>query len=47
MSEVSIQTLSPQRVVSAVLRQLNQEQIEHDVDCSTTDFRHKEHGIGI
>jgi SnoaL-like polyketide cyclase len=47
MSEVSIQTLSPQRVVSAVLRQLNQEQIEHDVDCFTTDFRHKEHRIGL
>jgi len=47
MSEVSIQTLSPQRVVSAVLRQLNQEQIEYAVACFTTDFRYKDHGIGL
>src|SRR5258707_10512997 len=47
MSEVSIQTLSPQRVVSAVLRQLNQEQIEDAVACFTTDFRYKDHGIGL
>ena len=40
MSEVSIQTLSPQRVVSVVLRQLNQEQIEDAVACFTTDFRY-------
>jgi limonene-1,2-epoxide hydrolase len=47
MSEVSIQTLSPQRVVSAVLRQLNQEQIEDAVAYFTTDFRYKDHGIGL
>ena len=47
MSEVSIQTLSPQRVVSAVLRQLNHEQIEDAVACLTTDFRYKDHGIGL
>ena len=47
MSEVSIQTLSPQRVVSALLRQLNQEQIEDAVACFTTDFRYKDHGIGL
>jgi limonene-1,2-epoxide hydrolase len=47
MSEVLIQTLSPQRVVSAVLRQLNQEQIEDTVACFTTDFRYKDHGIGL
>jgi hypothetical protein len=47
MSEVSIQTLSPQRVVSTVLRQLNHEQIEDAVACFTTDFRYKDHGIGL
>jgi steroid delta-isomerase-like uncharacterized protein len=47
MSEVSIQALSPQSVVSAVLRQLNQEQIEDAVACFTADFRYKDHGIGL
>ena len=47
MSEVSIQTLSPQKVVSAVLSQLNQEQIEDAVACFTTDFRYKDYGIGL
>src|SRR5258707_15570190 len=47
MSEVSIQTLSPQRVVSAVLRRLNQKQIEDAVACFTTDFRYKDQGIGL
>jgi hypothetical protein len=47
MSEVSIRTLSPQSVVSAVLRQLNQEKIEDAVACFTTDFRYKDHGIGL
>jgi steroid delta-isomerase-like uncharacterized protein len=47
MSEASIQTLSPKRTVSAVLRQLNQEQIEDAVACFTTDFRYKDQGIGL
>jgi steroid delta-isomerase-like uncharacterized protein len=47
MSEVSIQTLSPQQVVSAVLRQLNQEQIEDAVACFPTGCRYKDHGIGL
>ena len=47
MSEVSIQTLSPQRVVSAALKQLNREQIEDAVACFSTDFRYKDHGIGL
>jgi steroid delta-isomerase-like uncharacterized protein len=47
MSQVSIQTLSPQGVVSAVLRQINQEQIEDAVACFTTDCRYKDHGIGL
>jgi len=47
MSEVSIQTLSPQRTVSAVLKQLNQEQIEGAVAFFTPDFRYKDQGIGL
>jgi steroid delta-isomerase-like uncharacterized protein len=47
MSEISMQTLSPQGVVSAVLRQLNQEQIEDAVAWFTTDCRYKDHGIGL
>ena len=47
MSEVLIQTLSPQRVVSTLLRQLNQEKIEDAVGWFTTDFRYKDHGIGL
>jgi hypothetical protein len=47
MSQVSIQALSPQGVVSAVLRQLNQELIEDAVACFTKDFRYKDHGIGL
>src|ERR1700747_421033 len=46
MSEVLIQTLSPQ-VESAVLRQLNQGEIEDAVSCFTTNFRYKDHGIGL
>jgi steroid delta-isomerase-like uncharacterized protein len=47
MSELLIPTVSPQRVTSAVLRQLNQEQIEDAVACFTTDFRYKDHAIGF
>ena len=47
MRQVSIQTLSPQGVVSAVLRQLNKEQIEDAVACFTRSFRYKDHGIGL
>ena len=47
MSGVSVQTLSPERVVSAVLRQLNQGQIEDAAACFATDFRYKDHGVGL
>jgi steroid delta-isomerase-like uncharacterized protein len=47
MSGVSVQTLSPERVVSAVLRQLNQGQIEDATASFATDFRYKDHGIGL
>jgi len=47
MSEVSIQTLAPQIVVSEVLRQLNQEQIDDAVTCFAMHFRYKDHGIGL
>jgi len=30
-----------------VLRQVNQEKIEDAVGCFTTDFRYKDHGIGL
>ena len=47
MSEVLVQTLSPERVVSAVLRQLKQGQIEDAAACFATDFRYRDHGIGL
>jgi steroid delta-isomerase-like uncharacterized protein len=47
MSEVSIQTISPHIVVSAVLGLLNQEQIEDAVASFATDFRYKDHGAGL
>ena len=47
MSEVIIQALSPRRVVSTVLGQLNQEQIEDTVACFTTEFRYRDHGIRL
>ena len=47
MSGVSVQTLSPERVVSGVLRQLNQGQIEDAAACFATDFRYKDYGIGL
>jgi hypothetical protein len=47
MSEFSVQMLSPERVVSTVLRQLNQGQIEDATACFATDLRYKDHGIGL
>jgi steroid delta-isomerase-like uncharacterized protein len=47
MSEVLVQTLSPQKVVSAVLRHLNQEQIQDAIAYFATDFRYQDHGIGL
>ena len=47
MSEVSIHTSSPQGIVSAVMKQLNQQQIEDAVACFTTDCRYRDHGIGL
>jgi hypothetical protein len=47
MSEVSVQTLSPERVVSAVLRHLNQEHIEDATACFAADFPYQDHGIGL
>ena len=47
MSGVSVQTLSPERVVSAVLKQLNQGQIEDAIDCFAADFCYQDHGIGL
>ena len=47
MSEVSVQTLSPEKVVSAVLRHLNREQIEDAIACFAVDCRYQDHGIGL
>jgi steroid delta-isomerase-like uncharacterized protein len=47
MSSVSVQTLSPERVVSEVLRHLNQEQIEDATAGFAADFRYQDHGIGL
>ena len=47
MSEVLVQTLSPERVVSEVLKHLNQEQIGDATACFAADFRYQDHGIGL
>ena len=47
MSEVLVQMSSPEKVVSAVLRHLNQEQIEDAIACFAADFRYQDHGIGL
>jgi len=47
MSEVSVQTLSPERVVSAVLTQLNHGQIADATASFAANFRFKDHGIGL
>jgi steroid delta-isomerase-like uncharacterized protein len=39
--------LLPERVVSEVLRHLNQEQIEDTIACFAADFRYQDHGIGL
>jgi hypothetical protein len=47
MSAVSVQTFSPERVVSEVLRHLNQKQIEDATAYFATDFGYQDHGIGL
>jgi steroid delta-isomerase-like uncharacterized protein len=47
MSEVLVHTLSAEKVVSAVLRHLNQGQIENATACFAADFRYQDHGIGL
>lgn len=47
MSEVSVQTLTPEVVVSTVLAQLNHGQIEDAVAAFARDFRFKDNGIGL
>lgn len=47
MSEASVQTLSPETVVSAVLTQLNHGQIEDAIASFAVGFRFKDHGIGL
>jgi SnoaL-like polyketide cyclase len=47
MSEVSVQTLSSEVVVSTVLAHLNHGQIEDAVAAFASDFRFKDNGIGL
>ena len=47
MSEVSVQTLSPERIVSEALKHLNQEEIREATACFAADFRYQDHGIGL
>jgi len=47
MSEASVQKLSPETVVSAVLTQLNHGQIEDATASFAVGFRFKDHGIGL
>lgn len=46
-SSVPVQTLSPERVVSELLRHLNQEQIEDATAGFASDFRYQDHGIAL
>ena len=46
MSEVLVET-SPETVVSAVLRQLNEGQIESAASSFTADFHFEDHGIDL
>jgi len=47
MSEVSGQAVTPDKIVSEVLRQLNLGQIEDAIDSFAVGFRFKDHGIGL
>jgi len=47
MSKVSIQTLSAEKIVSAVLCQLNHEEVEEAIASFAASFRFKDHGIGL
>jgi len=47
MTEVSVQTLSPEKVVSAVLKQLNDGQAEAAAASFAIGFHYKDHGIGL
>ena len=47
MSEVSVERLSPEGIVSAVLNQLNHGQAEDAAASFAIGFRYKDHGIGL
>ena len=47
MSEVAIQSLTPEKVVPAVIMQLNEGQIEDAIASFADEFRFKDHGIGL
>jgi len=47
MSKISVQTLTPETVVSALLTQLNRRRVEDAVASFATDFRLTDHAIGL
>jgi hypothetical protein len=47
MSKISVPTLTPEAVVSALLTRLNRRQVEDAVASFATDFRLTDHGIGL
>ena len=47
MSTASVQTLSPEGVVSEVLRHINQKQAEDATASFAADCRYQDHGIGL
>ena len=47
MSEVAIQASTPEKVVPAVIMQLNEGQIEDAIASFADEFRFNDHGIGL
>ena len=47
MSEVAVQILSPERIASAVLKELNDRKPEDAAALFAAGFRYKDHGIGL
>ena len=47
MSEVAVQTSTPEKLVPAVIMQLNEGQIEDAIASFADEFRFNDHGIGL
>lgn len=47
MSEVTVQASTPEKIISAVIMQLNDGQVEDAAASFAEDFRFKDHGIGL